>query len=183
MLAVIVIIYIILIFPVFVSINAVLSKNTDKLYFGIYIFGIIKILSGYAHTCKDGYIIHLSDKKAVFTPYKSLFEIKDTVAPLTDYHIIKLDWTLEIGSENSALTPLTAAYIINYIVLLTKSVILNRKPYVRINNKTDVYADKNIFNLYIKAVVILNLLMLFISFIKFFTEKFLNAFRKRKQNQ
>ena len=183
MLAAVIIIYVFLIFPTFVSINAFFSKKTGKLYFGIFIFGIIKILSGYAQTCDDGYVIHLSDKKAVFTPYKSLFEIKNTVAPLKDYHISKIDWFIELGSDNSVMAPLAAAYILNFINYFARGFIFSNRPYLKINNGISVYEEKDMLNFYIKTVVILNLLMIIISLIKIFMEKILNVFRQRKQDQ
>ena len=182
-LAAVITIYIILIFPIFVNIHAFFCKKTGKLYFGIYVFGVIKIISGYAHTCAGGYVIHLSDKKAVFTPYSSIFEIKNTVAPLKDYHVIKLDWFIEIGSIDSVVLPLSAAYCLNFFNTIAKKITFELKPYVKINNGIAVYEDKEIFNFYIKSVVVLNILMLLISIIKILTEKLLYVFRERKQNQ
>ena len=52
-----------LIFPLFLSIDLAYTGENAELYFGVRLFGFIKLLSGYAEKIKEGFAFHLSEKK------------------------------------------------------------------------------------------------------------------------
>ena len=183
MLATVLIVSIILFFPLFLSINGFISKDLKKIYFSICLFGFIKILSGYAQFLSDGVAFHLTRKKAYIYFYKKIFDLKNSVKPLKDYHIIKFYSVLEIGSLNGLFLPLSAGIALNYVNNIILWLFDNKKPYVKINNYIDIYENKDIFNLYLKASLVLNLLMIILSIIKICVEKIVNGIRKRKQNK
>ena len=69
MIFVIMLIFFVLIFPFFVEITIYYNKDIKKLFFSLYMFKAIKIISGYA-TFKDACIfIHVKNKAFIIPPY------------------------------------------------------------------------------------------------------------------
>lgn len=172
-----IIIFSILIFPLFLNIDVYFSHSAKKLFFGLDLFGFIKFLSGYAQLANDGIVLHLSDKKAVIIFYKNITVMGKSVKPLRDYHIIKTDLNIEIGSENSFLAATAAAYTIKFFSDIFGFHVYNAKPYVRFNDNIKVY-EKDMFNIYAEFTVLFNTLMIIISLIKILTEKIFYGKRK-----
>ena len=66
MLILFVIVFSLLIFPIFINIGFAIRKtnNIFRIYFYLNIFGLINILSGFAETKKEGIFIHYKNDKA-----------------------------------------------------------------------------------------------------------------------
>lgn len=175
-----IIIFSVLIFPLFLNIDLYFSHSAKKLFFGVDLFGFIKLLSGYAQLLNDGIALHLSDKKAIIIFYKNITGMGKSVKPLRDYHIIKTDFNIETGSENNFFAATAAAYTIKFFGDIFGFHIYNVKPYVRFNYNIKVY-EKDILNVYAEFTVLFNILMIIISLIKILTEKII--YGKRKQNK
>ncbi len=175
-------IYIILIFPIFISMEIYLSKTDKKAYFGIYAFGFIRLFGGYAQVLKDGFVIHLTDNKAIFIPFKKTIGLQKSFKPLKDYHIIRFYTLTEIGSSGDLTAPLFAGFIFSYLNAFTDWFFRSGKPYLKIKNDLDIYSGEEKFNVYVHSVIVFNLLMIIISIIKIVAEKIIYAFGKSKQN-
>ncbi len=183
MLLVSIISFIIIIFPLLLNINLLFIKEHKKLYFTLGLYKI-SFLSGYVEIVDDSLAIHLSNKKAIIIPFKSFFELEKKIKPLKDYHVIKFKYLVELGSENNMLSSVSIGFIINYVFNIGKKIVNGIKPYVTIDGQTDVYENKNVFNVYIRASVLFNLLMVLLSLIKIILEKIIYAIgAKKKQNQ
>ncbi len=176
-----VIIFLLLIFPIFINIKIKYLSQKKRLYFIFKLYNAIKLLKGYVHLVYDGFAIHLSKYNAIIFPYKNLLKMRNKIKPLKDYHIINLNIKLDVGKSDSLISPLLFVFLYNYIANYIKSAVYNNKPYVQFNRQTNVHEGENIFNLEIKGVVALNLLMILISLIKIFTEKIIYAIKNRKQ--
>lgn len=170
-----------IIFPLFLNIYVYFSINEKKLYISINLYKIIKIFGGYCELIKEGIVIHLTKNKAIIIPISTIFKLKNKVKPLKDYHIIKWNSKIELGRENKVLSSISIAFIINYIYNFIEWVMLNRKPYVKIENKINIYESQNTFKLYFSCAVVLNMLMIILSIIKILVEKFIYAISNRKQ--
>ncbi len=170
-LSTIVIIFLVLIFPIFINLNLRLSFNEKNLKFKIYLFGFIKILSGYAHLIEEGIIIHLTKYTAIIVEKEKFFTLKDKVKPLKDYHFIKINIKLELGSNQSILTPLITAFLFNYVENIFTWFMYFYKPQLNSNNCINIYENRSIFNVAIKLNVVFNFLMVLISLIKIIMEK------------
>ena len=126
-------------------------------------------------------MIHFSKKQAIIIPYKNLFGMRKTIKPLRDYHFIKLKSLVEIGDVEHVFLPITIGFIINYFNSIIDWLLLNQKPYLDIDNKVCVYEGESVFNIYINAVVVFNLLMIIISMLKILVGKIIYAIRIKKQ--
>lgn len=153
------------------------------MFFTISFFGI-NILSGYGNMLLDGFALHLTKNYAIFVPFKKIFGIRNSIKPLKDYHFIKLNYEFDLGSEDNQLYPISIAYSLNYVNNIVKQYLINIKPYVEFNGKFNVISDKNVLNISVKLVVLLNILMIILSAIKILVGKALNEFRnKKRQNK
>lgn len=174
---------IIIFFPLYISVNCFFSKELEKTFFSIYLFGTIRILSGYAQIVNDGIAFHISKNKVYIFEYKNFFDVKNSVKPLHDYHLINFNSLIEIGSSNHLLDSMSASFILNYFNNIIIWFFANKKPYLKINNDINVYEGKNILNIYLKTGVMLNVLMIILSIIKICVEKIINGIKQRKQNK
>lgn len=169
-----------LIFPVFLSVNALFVGDLKKAYAGIYLFGFIKIIGGYAEKIQEGIAFHVSDKKAFIIPFKSLYGAREKIKPFIDYHFISVTTVIELGSENGLLTPLSAAFVASYAENLIAWYYSLKKPYLKLDNRFNVYVNEKTFNVYFKAKFVFNALTVISSIIKLITEKTLYAIKQRK---
>lgn len=170
----------VLIFPLNLGINAAFLKEEKKAFFGIYLFGVIKIVGGYAEKITEGFAVHLSDKKVVIINYKAMLGAKDRIKPFMDYHFTKIKIVIESGSENNLITPVSIAFISEYIMSFIERYYSFKKPYLVIDCGFNVYDGKNKLNLFIRLNVVFNLIMIISSIIKIITEKTIYAIRQRK---
>ena len=63
-LSAIVIIFSLIIFPIFLKANISFSKEKNKMFFVFYLFGV-KVIKGYAEIISEGRIVHLTKTKAI----------------------------------------------------------------------------------------------------------------------
>lgn len=171
MLTAVVLIFVGLIFPFYASFNVYYSLDLKKVCFGIYLFGFIKLVGGYIEKVKDGVAIHVSENKAYIITYKNLFNMGKKVKPLRDYHLINFNTIIEFGMENGIIYSSTTAFVLNYINSLMRWLLTNVKPHVNIDNKINIYEAEDKFNFFCRAGLLLNLLMLTLSFIKILVGK------------
>ncbi len=173
-----ILVFTILIFPIFLNIKIVANYTNKKMYFLLEIFGFIKIISGYMQLRKNVIIIHLSDNKAILFEIIDLDGIKKKFKPIMDYHFISLETLTELGNEKNLINPLCIAFITNYFLSFIRWGLLNKKPYLKFNNNFNVYENENKLNFYGKTLITLNLLMVLLSVIKIILEKIIYGYRK-----
>lgn len=171
---------ILIIFPIFLGVETVFSKDIKRLCVLVKVFGI-KILSGYFEVKNDGIYFHITAKKAIYIPYKSLFGFRKKMKPLQDYHFLKFYLTADIGSKNNSLTSMNLGFLLSYANWYVCRYFSLYKPYLDIQNNINVYENSSVFNLYFSGTIVFNLLMILLSIIKILTEKFIYAIGKGKQ--
>lgn len=166
--------------PVFIKIGLVFSKTAKKLYFGIYLFGVFTVLSGYAELKKDGIYVHLSPKKAYYFAYKKLLSVKNSIKPLKDFQIIEVKTCIDLGSEWDFFNVLLFGYLHNLTTQTLKNFFCDRKPYLVLDNKINL-TNENKCNFYAEIKVLFNFLLVILEIFKFLSEKIINVFRQQKQ--
>lgn len=181
MLIVIVIICVLIFFPLFLNINIFYNNKEKKLFYKLYLFKFIVLIKGYAEKIEEGFAFHISKKKAFIIEYKSLLGLNKKIKPLKDYHIIKFYSEIDYGNVENNINSVFIAKYYEIINNLFCKVLVNNKPYIKINNNFNVYLDSNVFNIKCKITIILNLFMIILSLIKIFVGKIFYAFKFRKQ--
>lgn len=184
MLGAVIVSTIIIIFPIFLNIDIIFSKEAKRVIFLLRIFGFIKIISGYIERIEEGFAIHVSPKKAFIIAYDKIFGMRNKVKPLRDFHFIKVRSITELGSDKSIVAPLCAGFVFNYINWFLCRYFYVNKPHLDVKNDVNIYEEKNVFNIYFSGTVVFNLFMIILSAIKILTEKIIYAIGKRiKQNK
>lgn len=169
----------IMIMPLNISVNVAVVKKYRKIFFGIYLYGAIKIFGGYIEKISEGLAIHYTNKKAIIIRSKDLIGARKSIKPFMDYHFVKFKTLTETG-VGETVTHLYALLIINFINNATAKILNKKKPYLTIDNGFNLYANEDIFNLFLKSNVYLNLVMIVSSIIKVLTEKTVYAFMQRR---
>lgn len=169
-----------MILPLNISINVAVIKKHRKIFFGIYLYGVIKILGGYIEKIPEGLAIHYTNKKAVIIRLNALIGARKNIKPFMDYHFVKFKTLTESGIGES-MASLYTVLIINFINNnVSANILTEKKPYLSIDNGFMLYEKEDIFNLFLKSNVYLNLVMIISSFIKILTEKIVYAFIQRR---
>lgn len=172
-----------MIFPIFINFDASFIKKDRKVYYSISFF-CVKAINGFAARAQDGISIRLTKKKTVIIKYSQLFCIRNKIKPLRDYHLLKFNSLCEIGFYNNFLGAIQTGYLLDYISKIISWFLYYKKPFFSLDNRITVYEGENVINFYATATVVLNLLMVIISYIKIIMGKMLYAIRKRiRQNQ
>ena len=177
-----IILFSLLVFPLFVNVKICLLSKNKKLFFVVQLFSFIKLIGGYIEILEgDGIIIHLSKRKATIIDKKSILSMGKKVKPLKDYHVIKFEVLIELGAKNSELLNMETAFIINFAFEIAKWLIYNKKPYVKFDRRINIYEELTDTNLFVNSVFLLNLLMIVLSLIKIMVGKIIYAISRRKQ--
>lgn len=172
-----------LIFPLFLNIDIIYTKENKKFFFCFYLFGVLKILSGYVEPLNDCVAVHVSKNKAFLFYYKNILNLNKSMKPLKDYHFLKIKSLIEVGSEYSLAVPFFTSFIYNFFMSFVSWFFYNKKPYLDLKNDVNIYENKDILNIFINTKLVFNLLMIVLSIIKIITEKIINGISKRKQNK
>ncbi len=172
-----IIIFSLLIFPIFINGDIYYRHGCGKVYYGLYLFGIFKIISGYAELLHDGIALHLTEKKAKILFFKNILNMGKSVKPLQDYHIIRACVGVELGNADSFTQSIFWGYVINFIFSSIKCGLNISKPHVVTDSDITVY-DIDAFNIYGSGIVVFNILMIIISIFKIIVEKIFNGKRK-----
>ncbi len=169
-----------LFFPIKLYINIAYFSELEKTFFSVYFYKLFKIKSGYITLNSDGIFIHLTDKKAVFLPFKNIKNSKNVLKFYKDFHFNDLYIVIETNLENIE-NKLPFFMLYNYVFNTYAQILNERKPYVKLKSAVCFTQNYSQTNLYIKTKIYVNLLVLIVNLIKTALEKILNAKRKTKQ--
>ena len=90
-LATIITIYSILIFPILLNGNLSFNKNYKVINYNVKLFGFLKVLYGYFELDNEGIIVHLTKSKAILITFKDILSLRKKIKPLKDYHLFKFN--------------------------------------------------------------------------------------------
>lgn len=158
-------VFVVLIFPIFIKTEVFFDKNVKKAFFAITLYGKIKILGGYAEIIKEGLAFHLSRKKAVILPFASL-DMRKQFSLTKDYRIYSFYLLTELGSENSAAIPFTAAMIENVASKISFTVASYNNPRLKLRSDILLHEEESVFKINFGLNVLFNLLTVLITLTK-----------------
>lgn len=176
MLTIIVIFYVVIIFPLFINIKFNLIEDVSNINYKLKLY-FIPILFGKVEFIKEGIAFHINNKKVIILEFNKIFTIRKKFKPLKDYHIIKFNSSVALGDINYKTNLIYISLIISYFTNYFGTLIKQIKPHFNLKNNIYLFEDKNIFELRMKGVIVLNLLMILISVIKIVMEKIIYAIK------
>lgn len=166
--------FFVLIFPFYNTIYSSYSSGQKKLSFNLSVF-CFNLLGGEIRFSLKGVKIFLSKGKKILIPLKKLTTIKGSVKPLKDYKIYSMKSYVNVGECKNTAKTFGAVSIANTLLLSLNVFSLQKKGRKFIDNKISYSEGENGVNITAKAVVIVNLLMIFITLIKILLRKIFNG--------
>ena len=170
-----------LLFPIFLRINLYFDEEQKKLYYGLRLYGVLKIYGGYLTLSKEGLIVHLTDKKATIIPYNQLNDEKKRFQITKGFQLLNYSQTTETSNDytlagvlfDSFLQILSTQYL---AILKNKKHFIKFKTRTLINNRTESGRKISVC-----LQTVFNLLVIIVAFSKLLTEKLLNYGKKIRE--
>ena len=182
MLVCFILLYFLLIFPIFVNFKVIYVKEDKKIYYLISLFNKVNVLGGYITFTLKELAIHLSSTKVMLIPYINLLGFNKKLKSFNDFKI----FSVEILFEN-AIKSNENNFIINfYAELIYKIIRFNIKRFngnfiFNFINKAN--NDINRSEIYIKNCATFNLITILILLIKTLMEKIIYEYDRSKQDK
>ena len=86
-------------FPITVSLDVHLDLKARKLFFGVRLYGLLRLLGGYIEPRAEGIAVHLSRKKALLLPYGQMLLSRPDLNKLHGFHITEVQAITETGTD------------------------------------------------------------------------------------
>lgn len=174
---------VLLLFPVFLSLDAYTDLTKNKLFFSVYAFRFFKVIGGYICLEKEGLAVHISRKKAIFVPYAQMQNERKKFEITAGFQIITFKASLEIGDEDFP----TAAFFITAVLRILSGTVFpalqKGRKFMRLENGVLLRHGGNAAMLTLHLVTAFNLLTVGIALTKILLEAIINLWqKKRKKN-
>ena len=173
------VIFIILFFPIFINFDVFCEPKKNKFAFNSTLFGFIKILKGKIKLTNEGIIFIFSNKKQKVIFYNKLFNFRNKVKTIKDFHLVSFNSLIEVNYEKNDLSALSACFIYSFILREIKWFFYHKKPYLNLDNKITYLNEKNALKVSIYATALVNIFIVLINIIKYFWGKLFNANGKK----
>ena len=170
----------ILILPLVFSLYLYYDKLRKKLFFAIYIFGLVKVLSGYvSNRIKGGVYIHLSQKKAIIIKLSALKNIGNGPNYLTVINLSSIYFLIDVGIKSASI--LTVIYsIVKNVQSLSKLLNINGSL-IKIKTDLNVYPiDLSLISVKIKLKITFNLISILVLLIANYISKGIKNVKRKK---
>ena len=179
----IVIIYVLLIFPIFIRVNLTLKTDKEPIFYSVYIFNCINVLSGFIRLYSSYLINNINYKKEKIIPYTSLLNVQNKMKYLHDFHILKITSVINIGLKKNMEFMLYFGFVLNFIFENIVKAVKEYKNYVKTNYYINLIEKEKNFESNFSIGVVINGLTIIISLVKFILEKIKNGKIAKKQNR
>lgn len=163
--------FVLLIFPVFINLEALINIKSKKTFFNIKLFKVLRVISGYLNFVSGGIALHLSSKNAKIIPFKNIFSLRKRFKPILDFHIVNAKIFIENQSDLPQIYMLNG--FLSLIGCVIKKYLFLYKPYVDFDFLTSSNENSEKLNVYFTATAVINILTIVISLLKIWGEKFI----------
>mgnify|MGYP005756627437 CR=1 FL=1 len=126
--------------PIIIKVRAFAELKNAKIFYSLYLFGFIRIDSGYIGFADNRFILHYSDKKAVVVKYKNLLPDKRKTELLLHFNFVRIHTNVLIGGADEFID-YYAASLINSVNAVIYSILKGTKRYT--DYRCDVYLSEN----------------------------------------
>lgn len=171
---------IVLSFPIFITFGAYCDVRKNRCFYGVYLFKVLKLYSGYAQLEKKGIIFHLSSKKAVLLPYENVFESGKKFEVTKGFEIIRYRQIVEFGSASDMATPIYICSLLQVLTGIYYGKHKQKKPFTNISATSVLAEGEDILKISLNAVGVFNVVVLIMAGAKIVLEK-IYSYAKRKQ--
>ncbi|MBR6737579.1 MAG: hypothetical protein IKL82_04360 [Clostridia bacterium] len=131
---------IILFIPIFITTYIFYDDSAKRLYFAFYLFGFIRIVSGYVKgRNRGGFYIHISNEKAIIIDTKTIKGLNGGKGITSSFSLFSISYVFDVGLKNlNELIAFYGVYTLTNTILQTK---LYNRSHVDFNPNFNVYTD------------------------------------------
>lgn len=98
-----------LVFPVFVNADVYLDARENRGWFSLSLYHRLRLFGGYAELRAEGFVFHLTRKKAIVLPYAELSNARKKFEVTKGFQLSRFHQVLEVGGAQDARSILFAA--------------------------------------------------------------------------
>lgn len=173
----------ILLFPIFISMDAYVNPLQGKLFFVLRLFGLLPVFGGYMTVEKEGIAMHISEKKAILFPYKDMGKERKKFEITAGFQTYTFKSTVEIGFEDFPFAAFSAAALLQTLSAAIFPVLKRRKPFLTLKNS--VFLSENAHGVRITAhlITVFNQLTVIIAIIKIILEEMIQLWQAKKNTR
>lgn len=164
--------------PVFVYTDVYVDFREDKAWFSLSLFKYIRIFGGYAQLTRDGVVIHLTKKKAIFFSFSHMANRRKKVNISEIFQMYKYHQVVETGGSQTLWGVMIAATLQSFGGALC-AYFKTKHPFLSLKNGT-LLAEQPCLKISAQVVFIFNGLVLTVAFIKIIVEVLINWIRKKR---
>lgn len=165
-------------FPIFVDADLYLDAYENRGWFSISLYHRLRLFGGYAEVRGEGFVFHLSKKKAVILPYGEMSNAKKKFEVTKGFQPVRFHQLLEIGGARDARSVVFAA-LFSAVSGATYSVLHEKYEALSFRN-TAVLHQGACLKGSIRISAAMNILVLGMALTKKIMEDFLKWMKKRK---
>lgn len=152
------------------------QKEDKKIFFSIFLYNAIKVISGYITFEKKCIAIHLTNKKAILIYSSDLLDTGAKYKKLKNFEVYEIKNVIEIGN-NVEEEQLYLVFLIKNIVLQLGIYYKNKKDFAFFRNDFILNEQTEGVNIFLATKVVFNLFAILIALFK----KILENFYAKKQ--
>lgn len=170
-----------ILFPIFFTVNMHINLLTQKIYFSFYILKFIKIYGGYATLYDKGMAFHLTKKKAVLLPYNEMHNGPKKFEITKGFYMLAYAQNIEVGIQENLGQAIILVSAIEAISTMFANYFFTRKKCQSFKTNMLLNQTKNAANATLRLILVFNVVILSIAFVKLILEKILK--KKEEKNE
>ncbi len=174
---------VLLLFPVFLCLDAYADLTENKFCFSVCAFGAFKIIGGYIRLEREGLAVHVGRKKAFFLPYAQMSNERKKFEITAGFQPVACKISLEIGDED---LPVAAFLLTAGARILSETlfpVFRRGRKFLKLENGLLLRHGGNAALLTLHFVAAFNLLTVGIALTKILLEAIINLWQKKKDTR
>lgn len=165
-------------FPVFVYLDGYTDLRENKYCFSLGLYKYLKVFGGYMQLTSDGIAVHVTDKKAIFIPYKNMTDTRKKFEITKGFQLYRYHQVIETGNVNSPYGFLLAGFLQSLGGGIF-SVMQTKHPFLSLKNST-LLTEEGTLKISVQAVTVFNGLVVTIALSKKILEAIINWIRKKR---
>ena len=165
-------------FPIFVYVDGYVDVRENKFWFAVSLYRHFKVFSGYTQLSGEGFVFHLTDKKAVILPYADMAKTRKKFEITKGFQLWRFHQIIEVSGANEPYGVMMAAAI-QAVSAQAFSYLKTAHPFLSLRNST-VLSDRTELKVSLQFAAVFNGLVVSMAITKKLLEAIINWIRKKR---
>ena len=165
-------------FPVFVYVDGYVDVAENKAWFALCLYRRLKVYGGYGELRKEGVALHLTDKKAVFLPYKAMPDTRKKFEITKGFQLWRYHQIVEVSGAEKLYGVMLAAAL-QSAGAAAFSVLKTRHPFVSLKSNV-LLTEQAALKVSVQFATVFNTFILTLALIKKVLEEILKWIKEKK---